>query len=63
MPRKGRIISSSRIYHVVSRGNEKKPIFLDTEDHEHFIGILRRKQIGKRSLSIPLEQLQIISSI
>lgn len=47
MPRRGRIISSSRIYHVVSRGNEKKPIFLDKEDHERFIGILRRKQKEK----------------
>ncbi len=47
MPRKGRIISSSKIYHVVSRGNEKKPIFLDREDHERFIGTLRRKQKEK----------------
>lgn len=44
MPRKNRIISSSKIYHVVSRGNEKKPIFLDTDDYNHFISILRKKR-------------------
>lgn len=42
MPRKHRIISSSGIYHVMSRGNEKKPIFLDASDYERFGGILRK---------------------
>lgn len=44
MPRKHRISSSSKIYHIVSRGNEKKPIFLDTDDYNHFISILRKKR-------------------
>ncbi len=47
MPRVRRIISSSKIYHVVSRGNEKKPIFLDNEDHERFLDLLRKKQKEK----------------
>ncbi|NMD42744.1 MAG: transposase [Firmicutes bacterium] len=47
MPRKNRIISSSKIYHIVSRGNEKKPIFLDTGDYNHFINILGKKQGDK----------------
>lgn len=47
MPRKRRIISSSKIYHVVSRGNERKPIFLDTDDYNQFIYILKKKQKDK----------------
>ncbi|HOA35956.1 MAG: transposase [Dethiobacteria bacterium] len=44
MPRKNRILSSSRIYHVVSRGIDKKPIFISTDDYNQFINILRKKR-------------------
>lgn len=47
MPRKRRIISSSKIYHVVSRGNEKKPIYLNMNDYNQFISILKKKQREK----------------
>lgn len=44
MPREKRGISVSKIYHVFSRGNEKKPIFLEQDDYNQFIDILRRKR-------------------
>lgn len=40
MPRVKRILSESKIYHVMSRGNEKKNIFLDDEDRQKFLSIL-----------------------
>ncbi|HPU01294.1 MAG: transposase [Firmicutes bacterium] len=47
MPRKNRIISSSRIYHVVSRGIDKNPIFIDPDDYNQFINILRKIRQNK----------------
>ncbi|MBI4209305.1 MAG: transposase [Deltaproteobacteria bacterium] len=37
MARKPRLHFPSALYHVISRGNQRQPIFLDTEDHKHFL--------------------------
>lgn len=44
MPRQSRKPSSSQIYHVMVRGNEKKDIFLDDVDRARFLDILRNKK-------------------
>ena len=36
-----RIIYPGAVYHVTSRGNEQKPVFLDDEDRAEFLRILR----------------------
>jgi REP element-mobilizing transposase RayT len=41
MPRKPRRSSSSGIYHVMIRGNEKKDIFLDHKDKNKIIRVLK----------------------
>lgn len=48
MPRSRRIKSQSGCYHVILRGNEKKPIFLDDEDRLRFLSTLqiKKKQQG-----------------
>ena len=45
MPRRGRIIAQTGIYHIMLRGNERKEIFLDEEDKSRIIDtiILKRK--------------------
>ncbi len=43
MPREGRRLSESKIYHIMIRGNERKYIFLDDEDKKRFIEILNEK--------------------
>ena len=40
MARPLRIEYAGAVYHVTSRGNEKKPIFLDKEDRERFLSFL-----------------------
>ncbi len=40
MPRVKRVLSTSKIYHVMSRGNEKRHIFFDNEDRQKFLSIL-----------------------
>jgi REP element-mobilizing transposase RayT len=37
MPRKPRVEYEGAIYHVMSRGNRKKPIFLDDQDCKKFL--------------------------
>lgn len=44
MPRQGRCLSRSKVYHVMVRGNEKKSIFMDDEDRLKFIDIIRDKK-------------------
>ena len=44
MPRQARRMSSSSIYHIMLRGNEKKKIFIDEEDKEKVIEILYDKR-------------------
>lgn len=49
MPRQARSKSTTGIYHVMLRGNERKPVFLDEEDKRKFIDILLQKKKGKRA--------------
>ena len=44
MPRQARILSESGIYHVITRGNERKNLFLDEEDKQKFIETLSIKK-------------------
>lgn len=44
MSRLARKQSASAIYHIMLRGNEKRPIFLDDEDRTRFIDTLRVKK-------------------
>ena len=41
MPRQARAVSESGIYHVMLRGVNRQPIFVDGEDNERFLEILR----------------------
>ncbi|MBO4890767.1 MAG: transposase [Lachnospiraceae bacterium] len=41
MPRTARSASSTGIYHVMIRGNNKQDIFVDDFDHEFFLKVLR----------------------
>lgn len=45
MPRQSRAHSTSGVYHVMMRGNEKRDIFIDNEDREKFLGILYDKKL------------------
>ena len=40
MPRKARLTVTGAIHHLMSRGNEGKPIFIDNEDRQFFLTIL-----------------------
>lgn len=42
MARQPRIIIPNGIYHIISRGNRKEPIFLDYHDYYYFIDLLRK---------------------
>lgn len=46
MARQARGKSSTGIYHVMMRGNELKPVFLDKDDKEKFIDIMLQKKDG-----------------
>jgi putative transposase len=48
MPRQGRQLSKSKIYHVMIRGNERKNIFHDDEDKKGFIDILSEKNKDRK---------------
>jgi putative transposase len=37
MPRSGRRLNVSKIYHVMLRGNGRKAIFLDDDDRAYFV--------------------------
>ncbi len=37
MPRRARKISSTKVYHVILRGNDRQDIFLDIQDYKKFI--------------------------
>lgn len=50
MARQARNKSTTGIYHVMLRGNERKPVFLDDEDKQIFINILLQKKEGAASL-------------
>jgi REP-associated tyrosine transposase len=40
MPRRGRIVESNSVQHVVNRGNARHQLFRDHEDYEDFISLL-----------------------
>lgn len=44
MPRQGRQQSQTNIYHIVTRGNERKEIFIDEEDKIKYLNILYEKK-------------------
>lgn len=44
MARQARIKSETGIYHVMLRGNERKPVFLDEEDKSKFLEVVLRKK-------------------
>jgi putative transposase len=43
-----RRLSTSKTYHVMIRGNERKAIFLDDEDRAYFVGTLAMKNLERR---------------
>ncbi len=44
MPRHSRSPSSSQVYHIMFRGNNKRKIFMEDEDKERLIKILYNKK-------------------
>ncbi|MCX7748841.1 MAG: transposase [Clostridia bacterium] len=44
MPRQGRVLSKTGVYHLMVRGNEKRDIFLNDEDRLRFIDTLDEKK-------------------
>jgi len=42
MPRKSRIAFPSMLYHIVSRGNNREPVFNDRKDFEKYLEICKR---------------------
>ena len=48
MPRQQRQKSQSGYYHIMIRGNERRPIFFDDKDRLRFIDTLYEKKQGHR---------------
>lgn len=44
MSRSPRVTSESGVYHLMIRGNERKNLFLDEYDRDHFLNILAKKK-------------------
>jgi putative transposase len=44
LTRQARQLGNRGVYHIMLRGNERKNIFQDAEDKEHFIGSIEAKQ-------------------
>ena len=42
MPRIARQISSTKVYHIILRGNDKQDIFYDEQDYSKFLKIMRK---------------------
>ena len=42
MPRKARVVSKTKIYHVILRGVNQQVIFEDEEDFQYFITVLEK---------------------
>ena len=42
MPRTARIAPKEFVYHVLTRGNNKQDIFLDTEDYQKYLSIIQK---------------------
>lgn len=41
MPRKARKISSTKVYHIILRGNDKQDIFYEEQDYNKFIELIK----------------------
>lgn len=41
MPRVARKISSTKVYHIILRGNDRQDIFLDEQDYYKFLKIVK----------------------
>lgn len=56
MPRQQRILSSTGIYHIMLRGNERKSIFMDNEDRQRFLETMssKKEEVGFSLLSFCL---------
>jgi len=44
MPRQARVLSRSKVYHIMLRGNDRQKIFLDEDDKNKIIAILSDKK-------------------
>ena len=55
MPRQRRQKSSTDVYHVISRGNNKQHMLADGSDKRYYIGVMR-----KRPLSTVLKYMPIV---
>ncbi len=42
MPRETRITTENGCYHIITRGNQKQLVFLDTKDYDKYLGILSK---------------------
>lgn len=42
MPRQARVLLDNVCYHIVTRGNEKRVVFKDTEDFEEYLKLVSR---------------------
>ena len=42
MPRTARVVFPSMPYHIISRGNNREPVFQGKEDFEKYLEICRR---------------------
>jgi len=42
MPRIARITISNGYYHIITRGNQKQPVFMDDSDYEKYVSLLSK---------------------
>lgn len=42
MPRTARITIDNTCYHIITRGNQKQPVFKDNKDYEKYLSLLTR---------------------
>jgi putative transposase len=42
MPRPRRITAENACYHIITRGNQKQSVFMDTRDYERYLSILSK---------------------
>lgn len=42
MPREARVLVENACYHIITRGNQKQKVFLETDDYETYLELLTR---------------------
>jgi len=42
MPREARVVTENACYHIITRGNQKQLVFLDSLDYERYLSILAK---------------------